>query len=146
MPCYPFHISEYIHKHHFYHFFFWPHLQHVELLRSGTEPEPSLHPVPQLCQCWILSLLHHSGNSVYYFNFYFTFFMFLSFIGNFIILVFCQFPKEKKKNVLTYPLLLSSTVEDRLAIFFSVFTIVIVQNTLIQRIFLTVIARTMYTP
>lgn len=71
--------------------------------------------------------------------------MFLSVIGNFIILVFYQLPKGKK-NVLTYTLLLSPTVEDRLAIFFSVFTIMLFQNTLIQRLFLTVIAGTVYTP
>lgn len=63
------------------------------------------------------------------------------------ILSFLSFiNSQKEENVLTYPLLLSPTVEDRLAIFFSVFTIMLFQNTLIQRLFLTVTAGTMYTP
>lgn len=53
---------------------------------------------------------------LYYFKFYFTFFIFFSIVGNFIILVFCQL---SKKNVLTFPFLLSPSVEDRLVIFFS---------------------------
>lgn len=52
---------------------------------------------------------------------------------------------KRKKNVPTYPLLLSPTVEDRLAIFFSVFTIMLFQNTLIQRLSSPLIARTMST-
>lgn len=69
--------------------------------------------------------------------------MFLSVIGNFIILVFCQLPKEKKQ--LSYiSFVIALTVEDRLAIVFSVFTTMLFKNTLTQRHFLTLITRTVY--
>lgn len=77
-------------------------------------------------------IMRWTESLTYYLKFYFTCLMLLSIIGSFSILVFYQFPKEKK-NVFTYPLLLSPTAEDRLAIFFSVFTIML-KNTLIQRL------------
>lgn len=53
---------------------------------------------------------------LYYFKFYFTFSCSLILLA---ILSFLSFVNSQKKNVLTFPLLLSPSVEDRLAIVFS---------------------------
>ena len=51
-------------------FFFFPslphpqHPQHVEVPGLGIEPEPQLHPVPWLWQCWILNSLRQKGTSI----------------------------------------------------------------------------------
>ena len=39
----------------FFSLFFWPHPQHMEVPRSGTESEP------QLRQCWIFNTLCRAG-------------------------------------------------------------------------------------
>lgn len=55
------------------------------------------------------------------------------------ILSFLSFVNFQKRKKIIFRLLLSPTVGDRLAIFFSVFTITLLQNALIQRPFLTLI-------
>ena len=42
-------------------FFFWPHSQHVDVPRPGTEPMPKQQPEPLQWQCWILNPLCHKG-------------------------------------------------------------------------------------
>ena len=46
-------------KPHDFFFFFG----HMELPRQGIQSELHLQPMPQLQQCQILNLMHHSGNS-----------------------------------------------------------------------------------
>ena len=42
-------------------FLFWPHPQHTEVSRSGTEPTPQQQPEPQQWQCQIFNPWQYQG-------------------------------------------------------------------------------------